>query len=330
MKDVCEKNEGAEPFDIVCYHAVSKGANCTDGFAAAFAAWFFNPRIKAIPVVHGDSLPLDELRGKRVVFVDFCPPPDALTEVLKVAKHTLVLDHHKTAKDAMNGYVAPEKATYTVLFSLEDSGATLTWRYFNSVAERRRVGIPVLLEYVADADLGLYRLPYSREIRASLTTLKWDFEDWSASMYDIDYHFDSIIRMGTAILSAEKAVVERIATTAEVYDDPDLGGPFAIVNSPAFQSEVGEHLAKKHGRALIWWVDGPAKLIRLSFRSDGNPKNEVSGIAKAYGGGGHPQASGATLPLSHLDKWQGSADMANGLGLRSRVRAVREAVQQKL
>src|ERR1700757_792895 len=94
---------------FVFYHA-----NCTDGFASAFAAFkFFEGRAEYLPINYGKySVHVDELtsnvngtiykmrtNGAQLIFVDFCPKWQDIRTLELHAESILILDHHKTAKE---------------------------------------------------------------------------------------------------------------------------------------------------------------------------------------------------------------------------------------
>ena len=99
---------------LVLYHA-----ECADGFGAAWAIWKRFPEVRFLPVKHGEPHPKD-LRGERVVIVDFSYARPVLEEIAKEATSLLVLDHHITAEQALAGLPF-------AYFDQNRSGAVLAW-----------------------------------------------------------------------------------------------------------------------------------------------------------------------------------------------------------
>jgi hypothetical protein len=78
-----------------------------------------------------------------------------------------------------------------------------------------------------------------------------------------------------------------------------LGETGLMVNAPSpFTSEVGNLLALRSGTfGLVWKLDKP-DTIKVGLRSIA--PFDVEKLARAFGGGGHAQASAFRLPLSKL------------------------------
>ena len=62
---------------------------------------------------------------------------------MKMARGLIVIDHHLTAKEALQKIPDANK-----IFDMRQSGATLAWNYFHPRHE-----IPMFLRYVEDRDL---------------------------------------------------------------------------------------------------------------------------------------------------------------------------------
>lgn len=125
----------------VLYHA-----NCKDGFGAAWAAYqHFGESAKYIPVQYSEPLPEIE-DGDNVFIVDFSYSRDILVPLSERCNLT-VIDHHKTAFEALTGL---NFAT----FDMNRSGAVLTYKHF--FPDRTP---PDLLFYIQDRDLWLWNLP---------------------------------------------------------------------------------------------------------------------------------------------------------------------------
>lgn len=82
---------------------------------------------------------------------------------------------------------------------------------------------------------------------------------------------------------------------------PGWDGGLIVNCLPTFGSDVGHKLAKDCGTYGLTWhtVDGVE--ARCSLRSDGD--YDVSVIAKQFGGGGHKNAAGFSVPLKTLLSW---------------------------
>ena len=131
---------------VVCiYHD-----HCLDGIAAAWVVWrhFKNLglEITLIPGVYNKPLP-EGLAGKTVFVVDFSFDREK-TEWLIENTNLVLLDHHKSAKKALQGLCEVD-LTY--------SGAMLAWRYFNP-----NTPAPEGIRYVEDNDLWKFTYPSTK------------------------------------------------------------------------------------------------------------------------------------------------------------------------
>ena len=107
---------------LVIYHA-----NCWDGFCAAWVARKALGEIEAVPAQYGTPPP--DVAGRVVYLLDFSYPRPIMEQILTTARRTVVLDHHKTAMEALDGLHQPETGM-DVWFDMNKSGARLTWEWF--------------------------------------------------------------------------------------------------------------------------------------------------------------------------------------------------------
>lgn len=304
---------------LIIYHA-----NCLDGAAAAMAAALkFGDDAEYRPTSYGDPAPTDsEVRGRDVFVFDFSYPRAELVRMLRAngyemhgkdrndeeiwtspnhAPRLWVSEHHKTAQADLAGFPF-------CIFDTNKSGAVVAWEYLHcsGLADppQDEGRVPELFRYVQDNELQRWELPHSREINAALRAsgalvdfrkLEMFFWFWEASQDTREglRNFDStrrgLIRDGSAILRAERLMVERIAATAEEmeieYADLPAGKlgkahgtevhsvRALAATSAVLQSEVGEALAlesAKRGRdavGVVYYRDGESGKWRVSLRS---------------------------------------------------------------
>lgn len=97
--------------------------SCPDGFCAAFIAHKKYPNAEILPLNHGDPLPLEQVRGKDIIVLDFSWKRREDNEAVAAATKSIwILDHHKTSLAACQGL------PYAT-FDMNRSGAGLTWDY---------------------------------------------------------------------------------------------------------------------------------------------------------------------------------------------------------
>jgi len=278
---------------IIIFHE-----NCMDGLASAYIA---DKSIKEkydevlhIPLNYSDNSGkyMPYLNSDTDVYmVDFTLKKPAMETVCKNARKVVVIDHHKTAEKELVGLNKKFPNT-TLIFDMEESGTTLTYKYFNSNKE-----IPYLYQYIKDRDLWRWELPYSKEVSAYLWayTTPNSLESFD-EMVKID--IKSIQEKGEAILKHQKLQVENTAKNARIIMINDIN--FVVINSTENISEVGSYLVTKHKKpALIYRI--VEDVVLCSLRSS-DELIDVSMIAKLFGGGGHRNASGFQCSLTDFLK----------------------------
>lgn len=159
---------------VVLFHS-----DCSDGFTAAWIARNAmqgrNPLF--IPVNYGQKPPDVAFSGHAVYVLDFSYDAPTTELMAERASVLVVLDHHKTAKEALTPLIAKHRGDGRthIVFDMDKCGARLTWEYFNSKRARE---VPTLVRMVEDRDLWLWRLPFSREISAAIASYPKTFESW--------------------------------------------------------------------------------------------------------------------------------------------------------
>lgn len=304
--------------------------NCADGFTAAWAVWKrFGDEFDYFPGVYQQSPP--DVNNRDVLLVDFSYKRDVLKQMAQTAKSILVLDHHKSASEDLidppswsgnpsihRGY---DMSTLTwdkhldnaaldeahgvpgcdiyAVFDMERSGAGMAWDFFHYPLER-----PALVNYVEDRDLWRFKLDGSRAINAVVFSYPYEFEAWDELNRFIAHAPQEAERAGQAIeRKHHKDVAELVAA---LRSEMVIGGHWVpVANLPyTLTSDAGHLMCQPYQSpqlqgeivtpnfAACYW-DTPKGRV-FSLRSVGD--FDVSAIAAGYGGGGHKNASGFTLP----------------------------------
>lgn len=258
---------------MVLYHA-----NCTDGFGGAYAAWRkFGDNAEYIPVFHGEPFP-ENLENKEVFIIDFSYDKETNLKIKNLAKHLTIIDHHKMRKE--DASVADECS-----FDTEHSGAYLAWKYFHTNKE-----VPKLIQYIQEGDLYRFKLPHSREILAVINLNEHSFESFQKLERFLESKdgFEQIHKKGVYFVEHWNKLVQNFIKHAEKvsFEGYEV---LAVHASGIFHSDIGNILAKiEPPFGIIWSAD--TDNIKIGLRSKGEV--DVAKIAKKYGGGGHPNASG--------------------------------------
>ena len=235
-----------------------------------------------------------DVEGKRVFIVDFSYDRETMIRVCKSAAHVTILDHHKSARDALNGLADTVyhdvKFPPLVTFDMEKSGGRLAWEYLCSrgllpeMFDGCRIDNPPwLVRHTEDRDLWRWALPNSRPINAYIRSFPLTFEQW-----DEFFHSGPAISEGEAILRREAQIVDdhiRHAREIEL-----CGHKILAVNATTLFSDIAGKLAEGRPFGAAYFDRGDGKR-QWSLRSR-NEGVDVSKIAKQMGGGGHRNAAG--------------------------------------
>lgn len=257
----------------VLYHG-----NCYDGFGAAFAAWLkFGDRARYIPVLYGKPLP--DLPDAEVVYiVDFSYSKDVLLALALKAK-VIVLDHHKTAEADLAEIVGLENPQ--VIFDMHRSGALMTYEHLFPGQP-----VPLLFQYLSDRDLWTFKLDQSARVHKAVASFPMDFATWANEFLDLD----RLKREGAVCERLHDQLVQNVCDRA--YDWEIAGHRVPVVNTSIAWSEIGNELLRRNPNApFAACFTVHRDHVQWSLRSEDH-REDVSEIAKRFGGGGHRNAAG--------------------------------------
>ena len=272
----------------VCFYH----SGCPDGFGAAWAVWSsWGGEGRYLSHTHQERVRARDHAGDLVVFVDIAPRNNELRQLAEAASHVIVLDHHLSSRDRYEAEPdlanTIEELGHTVLFDLDHSGAVLAWRYFMPDQP-----LPDLLACVEDEDLWTWKLPYSRQVNAALASYARRFDIWSELAAR---PIAELVKMGEPIVRAADMEVERILAQTHTVA---LGTRrIEAVNATYSRSTVGHQLSRRQSFGLPWGcvyrIQGGT--VHATLYSIGEV--DVSLVAREYGGGGHRNAAGFSVPL---------------------------------
>lgn len=261
---------------LVLYHA-----GCWDGFCAAWV-WrtWRDAQAEFVPVQYNQDPPAVD--GRRVVILDFSYPRAVLERMAVTAASLLVIDHHKTAAEALSGLPYCR-------FDMGKSGGRLTWEFLHESLSAEpdpwAEPVPWLVAYTEDRDLWRHALPDSQEVNASLRSHPLDFALWDR-LHKQDPAV--LVLEGTAIRRRERQIIDEHVRHAVPVELDGFQG--AVVNATVLFSEIAGELAQGRDFGACWFQRKDGKRAWSLRSRDGGC--DVSAIAKARGGGGHVQAAG--------------------------------------
>ena len=288
--------------------------DCFDGHTAAWIYSRFVDRDAEFTACrYGDPAP--DVKGRNVVIADFSFPRGEMFRLACDAESLVVLDHHKTAQEALLGLerqVLNETGKpITVVFDMERSGAGLTWDFYMGpprTADPMKLSRPILIAQVEARDLWRTN-SFDGRYMANVYAAEMTFEAWD-KLYDTSY--EELLSRGEAILD----YMHQYGTKGLAEAFQRNVGRMGIAGRNSEGNFFLERPAETYARD-VWTVNMPYMncsdyLSRLMAeknvdfvmgyfcRNDGRwqfslrSRNgfDCSVIAKAFGGGGHKEAAG--------------------------------------
>lgn len=296
-----------------------------------------------LPCMYGQIKNANDLpcvKGREVYILDFSFDRGIMEPLMILANKVIWLDHHKTsrifAEEMCGGSIGDRTERHNKVLDIihdnDKSGAMIAWEYFHP-----RADIPMLIKHIDDYDRWQFKIDGTKEFNKALWSYApWNFGQWKDLLtltnrqYEQDY-FDLGIafnKEGAAILRAHdqnvQAVVKGSARKCEFWV-PFVGDPVELRKQGAeFRSDINQCYAPKRGLAancpphltsdvghelavqsgtfgLCWTLNQTKPVANCSLRSNGD--DDVSAIAKAFGGGGHKNAAGFEVPIATLLGW---------------------------
>lgn len=301
-----------------------------DGFGAAYAVWKAlkdTCELLFIPVQYGQEPPYEKLKAfspDKIYIVDFSYKAPVLKELNSIYPDLTVWDHHATALPELQAWCNTEETQHvnprggSFFYSSTQSGCGLVWDMFHLDHEwlpelyefQPSLPIPEILLYVQDRDLWKFELENSKEINAYIATLPEDFEVWD------DFYLPEAYTAGRAVLAFQNAQIERrlkdvrmvtwgkyegFNADSDTIFYPDGAWAEQVLHQIPFlncsenHSEVGAALNAAYPESpfSVTYCDRADGKRSYSLRS--NNGFDVSGVTKAFGGGGHRAAAGFTI-----------------------------------
>lgn len=287
--------------DVLIYHD-----NCDDGFAAAWAVhkkWANT--VQYIPSNYGRPLPKCK-DGAEVLIADFSLPEEHCQSLAEQGCRVLMLDHHKTAKEALACIPHTTRPTINdvdqrfdlardtwqssvlVEFDMDRSGARMAWDFVFPGEST-----PAIILAVEDRDLWRFYRPDTKLVSMYLRSLDRDFSQWDAAAELYSNNRKQFLAEASAIKRFNDQRVKGICANAGLQAFYGHKGVAVTYTCPYdFASDTCSTLLQMFpdapfAVAVIQNQEG----ITYSLRST-DSRTDVSEIAKANGGGGHRNAAG--------------------------------------
>lgn len=329
------------PITAAMNNAVKKSAvlyhyPCPDGTFAALAAHLYFSAISSPALffpntvyspIKAEQLPLHEIRD--VYLLDFVGPSGFVQELSSMAEKVIVLDHHKTALEALGDKASLGENVMTII-DMARSGATIGYDYFKQKLSEGNTGshestlaefdrMRKLYDYIEDADLWNWRLENSKAFSSGLKDLKIEYDfRLNPSLFQqlLALDLESVISQGMISLAhKQKLISEALEQSFEIALGGGEFGRCLAVNADEalseLRSELGNQLASKSQDRNLRGVGAIAygvpelendKVLKISLRSVKD--EDTTPISEKYGGGGHRNASSFMLSSADFEKWK--------------------------
>lgn len=259
---------------------------------------------------YNNEVPKDRFHEMEVYVLDYCFPVKHIKLFAELFKSVLVLDHHKTAIDQyLNVYdfkeddnnpnwkVIKPAANCTVVFSDNDSGARLSFKYFNPGQT-----VPDYIELVSDYDLWKFNLPASKKFHYGIKLLNptsFIYLEMLLNSYRQD-----IVNVGEKFKKYEAEIVSKIADSNSIGVIVKIKGieyKGCIINAyPDIRNELCDLQIKNgYDLAMCYNIKADGNVV-FSLRS--RKGLDTTLLSLMYHGGGHESASSFTIKTKELEK----------------------------
>lgn len=269
--------------------------NCTDGTTAGAVLLRKFPDIQLFPLVHShteeDLEHIHKIAGEEseIYFVDFAT---GVEEFLDKKHNIFVLDHHFGAKERMEK-LEKENPKLKYIFDNNKSGASLAWQYFFKDEKE-----PEIIKYVEDSDLWTGKYEETKYVSNYLSMFSNNPEHVLELM---ESDINEIKEKGKIISNYVDIQIERIVEKLQEIK-LRIGEYEALAyNVTMYESAVGHKLSVLQNQAVaMFTISGNS--VNFSFRGNDNNSPTALDLAKLLDGGGHKNASGATIYLEDFLK----------------------------
>lgn len=226
----------------------------------------------------------------------------------------VILDHHKTAQADLAEFtvelcgsakfVAGDldgifrdleelgRPRCVAHFDMQRSGARLTWDFcFPDDAP------PELIRYIEDRDLWRFALPETRRFSLFLRSFPYDLEEWNDVALALAGSGDACLAQAAAVERFYDRKLAEMVPTATLRKIGRWDGVPTAHAPYAFASDLAHELLRQRPEAPFAAVVVDAYGSRTwSLRSE-DGRQDVSEVARQFGGGGHRNAAGFRVPV---------------------------------
>lgn len=317
-------------------HIVSHGPHCLDGVAAAVAIARYRrgaeirPRFSGNPKINQVLQELEiegRVHDQELWITDISwTAPETDSHLRALAERGLDIywiDHHRTAIERLQ----EGKIDVPFVHRIVDdrySAARLVFDYLRDRLAREGRRSPELeafetvVQMADDNDRWLHRIEGSWDLALTLRSMN------GSEAFDELLRIDRSATYTPRMRAAHEKVAQELETSLELARATrtirELGAGLKVVGAvcQGYPSEIADRWGREFSNAVFVLFD--LKSGAVSYRRSPDCEVDLSRVAQAFGGGGHPAAAGCEMP-----------DLLSGLSASAadRVARVVETVREK-
>lgn len=266
-----------DKIDIVVYHSP-----CDDGHSAASFFYNYNTEIELYGLHPKSNILIDSFTGKNVVFVDIAFSIEIISNIAKIAKKVVILDHHIT-NTPLKDLDLPNLKTVIIM---DVPGICLAWIFLNG--EKK---IPKAFHYIALKDVWKHEKNMEAVYFTTAFNRPSNWKDYRQYFFNVVA--DHIIKEGTIIYEYQQSVLKVMMEKAQktIW----RGYRAVIVNVPfPWISDIGALLCETEPEKTIAivWNKQPNGPYSVSLRSHNELGPNIEPFALEFNGGGHKHGAG--------------------------------------
>lgn len=295
----------------------------------------------SVPAIQDKLSNVDLSQVKQVYVLDFNLDKDCYNYLLNANNdiQIVVLDHHKTAKEAIEK-LDEEFAGKNIqfYFNLKYSGAVLSYLYFRVYFKKLeefpkndgvldyfvKTQVPTWIKMVHDRDLWQWKYKNTKFFTTALFSKisgSTNNNTNATNNNNVPAELKAMCQINPSKAESVENLIEAGKIMSEQYENQiqsiidergyfevDLLGVgaikgYAVNANNLFSSELGSKLCRldDEHKYAITFAFMEKNRVKCSIRSTDD--YDCSGIAKYFGGGGHPQASGFNLTFEQFQKY---------------------------